>query len=129
MKFAAREPGLGEHLLVFRESIRVAVGRGGEHRQREARRGWRRDAVGLRDEIQRQGSAARRQGREGFRRQLFASGHIKVMQKIRQQHDIVWAAPIDLESAARTQGMTPGYAGALGVLRRHGQHIRPIQPP
>ena len=36
----ARETSFGENLLIFRESVSVAVGRGGEHRESEGGRRW-----------------------------------------------------------------------------------------
>ena len=50
-----------------------------------------------------------------------------MMEKIRQQYDIIGTTPSGVEGAARQQRMALGDAGASGILRGDGQHVRPIQ--
>ena len=105
----------------FRKRVSVAVGCGGEHHQREGGRRWRRDAIGLGNEFQRKGPATRCESRVRFGRQLLTGRHVEVMQKVCQEHDVVRAAPGNVEGTTRT---------AKHTARQHlpDEHS-PLRPP
>ena len=81
------------------------------------------DAIGLGNEVQREGPAARCESRVSLGRQQLTSRHVEVMQKVCQQHDVVRAAPIDVEGTTWKQSMPVGNTCLTSILRRDRQHI------
>jgi hypothetical protein len=59
--------------------------------------------------------------------QCFASGRVEVVQEVRQQHQIVPAAILDIKRAAFNRSVTIADRGIACVLFRDFQHGCPIQ--
>ena len=59
--------------------------------------------------------------------QLLVRSRVEVVQKIRNQNDVVAGAKIHFKGAAGDGGIAIRDAGLAGVFFRHFQHIRPVQ--
>src|SRR5580704_13809029 len=60
---AAREAGVAEHPIVFRERVGIAMRRAAQHHHAETGVDWRRDAIFVRNELQRDDNATGGHGR------------------------------------------------------------------
>src|SRR5215831_9757933 len=101
MHFAAGESAVAKHLLEFSKGVGVAARCRAEHDQTEGRCLWRRNAIRVGDELQRDGPATFFQCGPYLFEQALAGRHIKMMKNVGEQHDVIIMSKIHVKSASR----------------------------
>ena len=127
MKRAAREAGVRKHLFEFGECVSVARGRADQHDQAKTRGVRRRHAIVIWYKLQRCCPAAICECGVNFSQESFISRRIKVMKKVRQQHQVIAAAEVDIKSAAFDRVISIGDTGRLRILFRDLEHRFPLE--
>src|SRR3984957_16577683 len=124
--FAARESGVAEHFVELGKGVRVAS-RGPQHLQAEHGVTSQRDAIFVRNELGRDGDSLRRQRGVYLAKHLFVGGRVEMVQKIRNQDDVVTGAEIHFERAAGDGRIAIRDAGLRGVFFGDFEHVGPVQ--
>jgi hypothetical protein len=94
------EAGVGVHGFELRERVCVPGRRADQHNEAERRCHWGRNAVRIRDKLQRGYASSGLARSAHFLQQLRASGRIEVVQKIGDQYNVVRSAELSRKGAA-----------------------------
>ena len=92
-----------------------AAGRRAEHRERERGLARRRDAILIGHGFHGEHARVVRQAFSRPLQKTDAGVPVEMMQEIGQQHEVVGAAPVHLESAAGDRSIPIGHAGRVGI--------------
>src|SRR6202041_823718 len=98
------------HPFEFAKSVSVALGRRGKHSERKTAGLSRGHAIFVGHKLHDRDSPARCERRVNFLQQLCVRGYRKMVQKIRQENQIVGSTKIHIESASSQRRITIGYS-------------------
>src|SRR5437763_9026224 len=127
MQLIELESSIAQNALILRIGVGVAGASAAQHDQRKSC-GFRRTyTVLIGNELENHNPSTGLQGSMNFPKQSLIGRQVKMVQKIRDEDEIVILSKLHIESASRQQSVTIRNSRALGILFRNLEHLRPIE--
>lgn len=124
---AVRETRCTKHAVKFGEGVSIAAGGGREHDKRESRRHWRRDAIFVGDELERDQAATGAKSRAEATEKSCALLRVEVVEQIGEEDDVVGAFEVDGECIARKSGVAIADAHLCCMALRDFEDLGPVE--